>query len=46
MSHEYLLRNVARDLRNDLVDPFPLPYGGTQEGHPLDYIRTNYSISR
>ncbi len=46
MSHEYLLRHLARDLRNDLVDPYPLPYGGIQEGHPAGYIRTNYSINR
>ena len=46
MGHAYLLRRVARDLRNDLVDPYPLPYEGSQEGHPAGYIRTNYSISR
>jgi hypothetical protein len=46
MSHEYLLRHLARDLRNDLVDPYPLPYEGTQEGHPAGYTRTNYSINR
>lgn len=46
MSHEYLLRRVARDLRNDRVDPYPLPYEGSQEGHPAGYIRTYYSINR
>jgi hypothetical protein len=46
MSHEYLLRHIARDLRNDLIDPYPLPYEGTQEEHPAGYIRTNTSISR
>jgi len=46
MSHKYLLRTVARDLRNDQIDPYPLPYEGSQEGHPAGYIRTEYSISR
>jgi hypothetical protein len=46
MSYEYLLRNVARDLRNDQIDPYPLPYLGSQEGHPAGYIRTDYSINR
>jgi hypothetical protein len=46
MNHEFLLRNVARDLRNDLIDPYPLPYEGTQEGHSAGYVRTYYSINR
>jgi hypothetical protein len=46
MSHNYLLRYVARDLRNDQIDPYPLPFEGSQEGHPAGYIRTSYSINR
>jgi hypothetical protein len=33
-------------LANDRVDPYPLPYEGSQEGHPAGYVRTQYSINR
>lgn len=46
MSYEYILRNISRDLKNDKIDPYPLPYEGTQDGHALGYIRTYYSINR
>ena len=46
ISHEYILREVSRDLKNDQINPYPLPYEGTQNGHALGYIRTNYSINR
>jgi len=46
LSHEYVLRNMSRDLKNDIIDPYPLPYEGTQEGHPVGYVRTEYSINR
>ncbi|OGD30358.1 MAG: hypothetical protein A2Y56_09105 [Candidatus Aminicenantes bacterium RBG_13_63_10] len=41
-----ILEQAARDLVNDMVDPYPLPYEGSQEGHPVGYIRTQYSINR
>jgi hypothetical protein len=46
LSHDYILKTVARDLKNDQVDPYPLPFEGSQEGHANGYIRTNYSINR
>lgn len=46
MSHEYILRNISRDLKNDQIDPYPLPYGGSQNGHAPGYILTYYSINR
>ncbi|MFQ6069976.1 MAG: carcinine hydrolase/isopenicillin-N N-acyltransferase family protein [Candidatus Aminicenantales bacterium] len=46
ISFDYILRKLSRDLKNDAVNPYPLPYEGTQDGHPAGYIRTNYSINR
>lgn len=46
MSHEYILREISRDLKNDQIDPYPLPYEGSQDGHAHGYIRTYYSINR
>ena len=46
LTHSFLLRSAARDLRNDIVDPYPLPYEGGQDGRPAGFIRTVYSISR
>lgn len=46
ISLEYILRGVSRDLRNDQIDPYPLPYAGSQDGRPAGYIYTNYSINR
>jgi len=46
LDHPYILGDVARDLVNDVIDPYPLPYEGSQAGHPLGYLRTYYSISR
>lgn len=46
MSHEYILRNISRDLKNDQIDPYPLPYQGSQDGYPQGHIQTNYSINR
>ncbi|MFC2158922.1 hypothetical protein ACFLT9_13905, partial [Acidobacteriota bacterium] len=42
----YILKTLARDLKNDGVDPYPLPYEHSQEGHPPGYIRTDNSINR
>jgi hypothetical protein len=46
LSHAFLLRSAARDLKNDVVDPYPLPYEGGQDGRPPGYIRTANSINR
>jgi hypothetical protein len=46
LTHSFLLRSAARDLRNDVVDPYPLPYEGGQDGRPAGFIRTVYSINR
>ncbi len=34
LTHAFLLRSAARDLKNDVVDPYPLPYEGGQDGRP------------
>jgi len=46
LTHAFLLRYAARDLKNDAVDPYPLPYEGGQDGRPAGYVRTVYSINR
>jgi hypothetical protein len=46
LCHEFLLRVAARDLKNDVVDPYPLPYEGGQDSRPPGYIRTANSINR
>lgn len=46
LSHDYILKSAARDLKNDKINPYPLPFPGSQEGHPQGYIRTNTSINR
>jgi hypothetical protein len=42
----FLFDRAARDLVNESVDPYPLPFKGTQSGHPPGYLRTDYSINR
>jgi hypothetical protein len=42
----FLFDRAARDLVNEDVDPYPLPFTGTQNGHPPAYLHTNYSINR
>lgn len=46
ISHQVILRTLARDLNNGVIDPYPLPYEGSQDGLPPGYIRTNNSINR
>jgi hypothetical protein len=46
LSHRFLLQVAARDLKNDVIDPYPLPYEGSQDGLPPGYIRTANSINR
>ncbi len=46
LTHAFLLRSASRDLKNDVVDPYPLPYEGGQDGRPAGFIRTVYSINR
>jgi hypothetical protein len=46
LTHAFLLRSAARDLKNNVVDPYPLPYAGGQDGRPAGFIRTVYSINR
>lgn len=42
----FLFDRAARDLVNEAFDPYPLPFGGSQSGHPAGYLRTDYSINR
>lgn len=42
----FVFDRAARDLVNESVDPYPLPFAGSQNGHPQGYLRTDYSINR
>lgn len=42
----FLFDRAARDLVNEADDPYPLPFRGSQYGHPTGYLRTDYSINR
>jgi hypothetical protein len=42
----FLFDEAVRDLVNESLDPYPLPFLGAQNGHPQGYIHTNYSINR
>jgi hypothetical protein len=42
----FILDRCARDLVNESVDPYPLPYEGSEPGHPGGFIRTANSINR
>jgi len=42
----FVADSLARDLVNEAVDPYPLPFKGTQSGHPPGYLRTDNSINR
>ncbi|MCX7975224.1 MAG: carcinine hydrolase/isopenicillin-N N-acyltransferase family protein, partial [Candidatus Aminicenantes bacterium] len=46
ISPEFILRQVARDLVNDVLNPYPLPYPYGQDGLPAGFIRTVNSINR
>jgi len=46
LSYQTLLRYIARDLKNDKTDPYPLPLKGQEDGKPVGYIRTYHSINR
>ncbi|MFZ5515923.1 MAG: hypothetical protein ACOY90_04765 [Candidatus Zhuqueibacterota bacterium] len=46
LSHETLLTGIARDLKNDKTDPYPLPFAGSEDGHPKGCIKTHDSINR
>ena len=41
---DFILKNLARDLRNVFDDPYPMPYEGSQEGGPPGYI-FNFGIT-
>ena len=46
MSHQTILRHIARDLVNEKTNPYPLPFEGQEEGKPSGFIRTYNSINR
>jgi len=41
-----LLRDIARDLKNDKTDPYPLPFNGQEGDRPAGFINTFNSINR
>lgn len=46
LSHETMLKYIARDLKNDKTDPYPLPFTGSEDGNPVGYLKTHDSINR
>jgi hypothetical protein len=46
LSHESVLRYVARDVRSRDLDPYPLPFRGFCEGAPEGFVNTTGSINR
>jgi len=46
IDYRFVLRTCARDLVNESVNPYPLPFEGSQNGHPRGYLYTNNSINR
>jgi hypothetical protein len=46
LSHEQLLKTVSRDLVNDEVDPYPLPFSGRMNYEDPGWLDTQNSINR
>lgn len=46
LSHQVILREIARDLANEITNPYPLPFAGQENGKPVGFIRTYHSINR
>lgn len=46
LSHRTILRFIARDLANDKIDPYPLPFNGQEDDKPFGFVRTYHSINR
>lgn len=46
LSHQVILRDIARDLKNEITDPYPLPFQGQENDKPVGFIRTHHSINR
>jgi len=46
LSYQTLLRYIARDLKNDKTDPYPLPFIGQEDRKPKGFIKTYDSINR
>jgi hypothetical protein len=46
LSHEFILREMARDLWTERADPYPLPFQGSVDSLPAGFIETSTSINR
>ena len=46
LSHQVILRDIARDLANEITNPYPLPFAGQENDKPVGFIRTYHSINR
>ncbi len=46
LSEKYILRTVARDLETPSIDPYPLPFMGSQGNYPTGYLDIHYAICR
>ncbi len=46
LSEKYMLRTVACDLESPSIDPYPLPFMGSQGNYPTGYLNIHYAICR
>lgn len=46
LSYKYILQKVARDIKNDEINPYPLPYRGRQDNYKTGFIKNVNSINR
>ena len=46
LSYKYILQEVARDIKNDVVNPYPLPFRGRQDNYKTGFIKNVNSINR
>ncbi len=46
LSYKVILRDIARDLKNEITNPYPLPFHGQENDKPIGFIRTHHSINR
>ncbi len=46
ITYDYLLRHVCRDLVNDEVNPYPLPFTGVMKPAAIGWLYTQNSINR
>jgi len=46
LSYRVILRDISRDLVNEITDPYPLPFLEQENDKPVGFLRTHHSINR